>query len=222
MGMTVLGVLPISSAHLRTHLRSSWLLGSSPGSSWCRWNAMIQHRPAADRKGAIIAVSNLLRFLSASFLPPPFYTHYATSRILSPHRYFSMRIFALAATAYDCCPASAIALAVAAFFRDRAPSIASASTAGEHSAKAAPIFCFNHLSFVDALFVSGFYRSHSRSSCFRTSTIPAHQAVRKAHAGDSHSLLTWPARHDPLVAHCQRSIREGASSASLRRQPSPA
>ncbi|MCU1285786.1 MAG: AMP-dependent synthetase and ligase [Acidobacteriales bacterium] len=154
-GMTILGVL--MNFHSNTYGRAFALLallGFFAGFFVVPLNAMIQHRPRPERKGAIIAVSNLLSFIGVFLATGVYYafTHYAH---LSPHKiFFYSGLFALAATIYI------IALLPQALFRLMlllaTHTIYRIRVDGRENIPdhGGALFVSNHLSFVDALLLA--------------------------------------------------------------------
>lgn len=151
-GMTVLGIS--LNFFGDTYLRACVLLaltGFFAGFFVVPLNAMIQHRPPADRKGAIIAVANLLSFVGVFCASGVYYllTHFAH---LGPHAlFFVSGLFSLAATVYvvTLLPMAMLRLllviATHTIYRIRVE--------GRENipAKGGALFVCNHLSFVDAL-----------------------------------------------------------------------
>jgi acyl-[acyl-carrier-protein]-phospholipid O-acyltransferase/long-chain-fatty-acid--[acyl-carrier-protein] ligase len=151
-GMTLLGIS--LNFFGDTYLRANILLaltGFFAGFFVVPLNAMIQHRPPEDRKGAIIAVANLLSFVGIFSASGVYYvlTHFAH---LGPHAlFFVSGLFSLAATIYilTLLPMAMLRLVLVILTH----TIYRIRVEGRENipAKGGALFVCNHLSFVDAL-----------------------------------------------------------------------
>ncbi|MCU1310501.1 MAG: AMP-dependent synthetase and ligase [Candidatus Angelobacter sp.] len=155
MGMTVLGVLLnfFGDTYGRAFVLLA-LLGFFAGFFVVPLNAMIQHRPAADRKGAVIAVSNLLSFIGV-FLATGVYYVFTHFLHLSPHKiFFYGGIFALLATIYIVALLPQALLRLLLFIATRTVYRIRIEGRENIPAKGGALFVSNHLSFVDALLLA--------------------------------------------------------------------
>lgn len=152
VGMTVLGIS--LNFFGDTYLRACILLaltGFFAGFFVVPLNAMIQHRPADDRKGAVLAVNNLLSFVGIFLASGLYYllTHFAH---LGPHAlFFVSGLLSLVATIYVVAllPMAMLRLLLVILthtvYRIRVEGRENIPTKG------GALFVCNHLSFVDAL-----------------------------------------------------------------------
>ncbi|MCU1305510.1 MAG: AMP-dependent synthetase and ligase [Acidobacteriaceae bacterium] len=155
MGMTVLGVLLnfFGNTYGRAFVLLA-LLGFFAGFFVVPLNAMIQHRPQADRKGAIIAVSNLLSFIGV-FLATGIYYAFTHFLHLSPHKiFFYSGFFALLATIYIVALLPQALLRLLLLFATHTLYRIRIEGRENIPAKGGALFVSNHLSFVDALLLA--------------------------------------------------------------------
>ncbi len=152
IGITVFGVL-LHRPNLTVELIcvNLALLGFSAGFFVVPVNALIQHRPDADKKGAIIASANLLSFVGIFIASGIYYLFVSILRLTPPQVFLWGALLTVAATIYllvllpDALLRLLLWLLTHSLYRIRVEG------RDNIPAKGGALFVANHLSFIDAL-----------------------------------------------------------------------
>ncbi len=152
IGITVFGVLlhrpNLTVASICVNLA---LLGFSAGFFVVPVNALIQHRPDADKKGAIIASANLLSFVGIFITSGVYYLFVSILKLTPPQVFLWGALLTVAATIYllvllpDALLRLLLWLLTHSLYRIRVEG------RDNIPAKGGALFVANHLSFIDAL-----------------------------------------------------------------------
>jgi acyl-[acyl-carrier-protein]-phospholipid O-acyltransferase / long-chain-fatty-acid--[acyl-carrier-protein] ligase len=152
IGMSVFAiVLSYFGRDMRSAMLLLGMLGFFAGFVAVPINAAIQHRPAPDRKGAVLAVQNLLSFVGVGLAAAIYYLLQSVAGIPPRAIFFAIGMIIVGGTAYALWLLPAALLRLALWFATR--TVYSIRTEGRENIplRGGALLVSNHLSWIDAL-----------------------------------------------------------------------